>query len=662
MKNLLTLITLLLMAVFVLTACGGGETDASSVEEPPVEEPSVDEPDAEEPAAEEPAGAEPMYDMVVVSGTHQKSLGCEANWIADCEASALSFDETSGKWVETFDLTAGNYSYVIATDGGFDISFGRDGSPGKLLNMTLILAEDAPVTFTFDPATNLTEAASEGLGDYAVIEPTPEIPIEQLVVAGTIQAQLGCEEDWMPDCEITALTKDDASGNWVGTFDLEAGAYEIQLAANGSWDMAFGKDGKSGFEANISFTLDQASPVIIAFNPDTKLTEVQSEGFAPPPAAAEEGGLVIWADTLVGPGLEASVAAFEEEFGIPVTVESMGFGVVLEQFQTAAPAGEGPDIIVAPHNVLGEYVASGLLIPIDLGDKVDDFYPATIQALTYNGDLYGMPIAIDNVALVRNTESVPQAPTTWDEVVEISREIAANNDEDIETNQYGFVLMQGDGYHFLPIQTAFDGYIFGLNENGSWNPADVGLDSPGSIAAAQWMEAYLEEGLQPRGISPDQMIDWFEAGKSAMTITGPWFLNRIRESGIPFEFSDLPTEVGQPSPFLGVGGFMVSAFSKEPLLAQIFLSEFVASEAVYQSMYDVEQRVYAYTPFMDNIDDLDLAAIAHAGLNGIAMPVIPEMNAVWSAWNNALTLIHQGTETAEGAFTTAAEQIRTALE
>ena len=65
-------------------------------------------------------------------------------------------------------------------------------------------------------------------------------------------------------------------------------------------------------------------------------------------------------------------------------------------------------------------------------------------------------------------------------------------------------------------------------------------------------------------------------------------------------------------------------------------------------------------PFKITMDGIP--PIAHAGLNGVAMPVIPEMNAVWSAWNNALTLIHQGTETAEGAFTTAAEQIRTALE
>jgi maltose/maltodextrin transport system substrate-binding protein/arabinogalactan oligomer/maltooligosaccharide transport system substrate-binding protein len=311
--------------------------------------------------------------------------------------------------------------------------------------------------------------------------------------------------------------------------------------------------------------------------------------------------------------------------------------------------------------MLGEFVTGGLITPVDLGDKEADFYPATIKALTYNGELYGMPIATDNVALVRNTDLVPEAPTTWDEVLEISRELTANNDENLETNQYGFLFQPGDGYHFFPIQNAFGGYIFGQNPDGSWNPEDVGLDSPGSIASVEWLGGLLEEGLQPRGIDPTLLTDWFEAGRFGMGITGPWFLDRLRDSGIPFEFSDLPSADQPGQPFLGVGGFMVSAFSKEPLLAQIFLTEFVATEEVFAGMYEGEQRVYAYMPVMENVDDPDLAAFAQAGINGLPVPAIPEMNAVWSAWNGALRLIDQGADTPESAFSTAAEQIRAAL-
>jgi maltose/maltodextrin transport system substrate-binding protein/arabinogalactan oligomer/maltooligosaccharide transport system substrate-binding protein len=43
------------------------------------------------------------------------------------------------------------------------------------------------------------------------------------------------------------------------------------------------------------------------------------------------------------------------------------------------------------------------------------------------------------------------------------------------------------------------------------------------------------------------------------------------------------------------------------------------------------------------------------------MPAIPEMSSVWTAWGDAITLVAQGQVTAEEAFTTAGEQIRTLI-
>jgi len=481
-----------------------------------------------------------------------------------------------------------------------------------------------------------------------------------VVIAGTLQTSLGCAGDWAPDCEASALTFDDTTGLWTGTFSLEAGTYEWSVTVNGTWDVSFGVGGQSGMGTNYTTTLESAAPVTFTFDPVTKLTEVTSEGIAPP-AAAVEGALVIWADQLVGPALTELVGEFESVYDIPVTVVSMGYGDVLDRFLVAAPAGEGPDIIVGFGSFLGELVTGGLVTPVDLGDKIDDFNPAGLSALTYNNELYGMPIAIDNVAFFRNVDLVPTAPTTWDEVVEISRELTANNGDDIETNQYGFVRMQGDPYHFFPIITSFGGYVFGLNEDGSYNPEDLGIDSPESIAALEWYADFLAEGLQPANIDGETMVQWFEQGRAAMVITGPWFLNRIRESGVNFAITDLPSGEFPARPFTEAQGFMVSAFSKEPLLAQVFLTEFVATPEIMQGLYDVEQRPYAYFPLMDSIDDEALAGIAHAAINGYTTPTIPAMGSVWEAWQNAILLVEQGADTPESALKNAANQIRLAI-
>lgn len=484
---------------------------------------------------------------------------------------------------------------------------------------------------------------------------------DSVVVAGTLQSQLGCAGDWLPDCENTALTFDESSGMWIGTFDLSAGTYEYTITVNGTWDVSFGVNGASGMGTNYALSLSSDAPVTFTFDPTTKLTTVESEGIAPPPAESVEGALVIWADQLVGPGLTDLVVAFEDEYGIPVTVESMGYGEVFDRFLVAAPAGEGPDIIVGFGSFLGELVTGGLLTPVELGDKASDFSPAGLSALTYNGELYGMPIAIDNVALFYNTDLIAEPPTTWDEVLEISREMTAGNTDDIDTNQYGFIRQQGDPYHFLPLTTSFDGYVFGVNEDGSYNPEDVGIDSPGSIAALEWYADFLDEGLQPRNVDGETMINWFESGRAAMVITGPWFLNRIRESGVNFAIADLPSGEFPGRSFTEAQGFMVSSFSKEPLLAQIFLTEFVATPEIMQGLYEVEQRPYAYLPLMEMVDDDALAGIAHAALNGYTTPSIPAMGAVWEAWQNAILLVEQGADTPESALTNAANQIRSAI-
>lgn len=384
----------------------------------------------------------------------------------------------------------------------------------------------------------------------------------------------------------------------------------------------------------------------------------------PAEEAAEEEGptLTIWADDTRTPALELVAGDFEEEFGVTVVMEEVGFGDIRGLFTTAAPAGEGPDIIVGAHDWLGELVSNGLLAPLDLGDKAEEFDPLAIQAFTYDGELYGMPNATENVAFFYNTDLVPECPATWEEVLEISRELAADNTDNIDTNQYGFVRMQGDAYHFYPIQTAFGGYVFGQTEDGGYNPEDVGIDSEGTVAAAQWWNTMVEEGLQPPDVDWETMHLWFEEGKSAMTITGPWALPRIRDAGVNYAICDIPDQAEEGKPFLGSQGFMVSAFSEDPLLAQIFLTEFVATEEAMRAMYEADPRPPAYLPVRDSLEDEDIVAFSQAGADARPMPAIPEMADVWTAWENAIVLVAQQSDEPESAFQNAAEQIRTAIE
>jgi maltose-binding protein MalE len=363
--------------------------------------------------------------------------------------------------------------------------------------------------------------------------------------------------------------------------------------------------------------------------------------------------LTIWADDTRTPILQGLADDFLAEYNVALVVEDLGVVQdIRSQAIIAIPAGEGPDIFIGVHDWLGALLESGLVAPIDLGAKRDEFVESNLDAFTYtDGNLYGLPYASENLGFFYNTELVPEPPTTWAEVLEISR--ALKTEGKVE---YAIAVSTGPLYNALPIQTAFDGYIFGVDANGAWNPADVGLDSEGEIAAVTWMADAVAEGLMPNTFDYETAHSLFETGKIPFLMAGPWALDRIRASGVPYAVAPFFPDDG--APFLGVQGFMVNAFSENALLAETFLTEFVATEETMQLLYETGLRPSSFKSVLATTDDPDLKAMGEAGANAMPMPNIPEMGSVWSAADNGITLAVTGEQTPEDAMTDAANQVR----
>src|SRR4030043_1793022 len=224
--------------------------------------------------------------------------------------------------------------------------------------------------------------------------------------------------------------------------------------------------------------------------------------------------------------------------------------------------------------------------------------------------------------------------------------------------QYAFA-MAGGGYENMPVLTAFGGYIFGLDANGAWNPKDVGLDGTGMIAGVKYLADAAKEGLIPTTADYETAHSLFETGQVPFLMAGPWALDRIRASGVPYKVSTSFPDNGVP--FLGVQGFMVNAFSENVLLAQTFLSEYVATEDFRQQKYETGLRPSAFKTVLAKTDDADLKAMGEAGVNAMPMPNIPEMGSVWTAWNNGIALAASGDQTPEASMKDAAVQVRSLI-
>jgi maltose-binding protein MalE len=367
--------------------------------------------------------------------------------------------------------------------------------------------------------------------------------------------------------------------------------------------------------------------------------------------------LVIWADDTRAPIIEDLAAQVLAAYNIELVVELKAS--LRDDFQIAAPVGEGPDILFGvAHDQAGTLVANGLLAPIDLGDKASDFVPVALGACTFGGVLYCMPYATENLGFFYNTDLVPTPPTTWDEVVSVGEALMAAG-----KTTYVMAMPGGLDYNMYPLDTAFGGYIFGKDAAGGWNDQDLGLDSPGMIAAAQFLADLAAKNDIPSDFDWANNHALFETGEAAFIMAGPWALDRIRESGVKYAVADFfPTgPAGKGAPFAGTQGIYINAQSKNLLLAQTFLTEFVATEETMQKLYEAGKRPSAFIPVLDKTDDPDLKAMGTAGANAVMMPAIPAMGAVWANWGSAFALAVQGKGTPEDNMTDAALKTRNTI-
>ncbi|MCU0512000.1 MAG: extracellular solute-binding protein [Anaerolineae bacterium] len=372
--------------------------------------------------------------------------------------------------------------------------------------------------------------------------------------------------------------------------------------------------------------------------------------------AQDDQSLLIWADAERAVLLTDLAPQVEADLGITLEIQEIGLGDARDQLLVAGPVGEGPDLVIVAHDTLGLLVSNSAIVPLDFAGMEDMLFPSALNLFTYQNQVWGLPYATENVALIRNVDLVPEAPTTWQQVRTISEELQAAG------NQYGFIVHTGNTYHNFPITSAFGGYIFGRSEDGGFNVADIGLASEGGLAAAEWLSGMYRDGLMPTNVNDDVVFELFTSGDAAMFITGPWYSQRIIDTGINYAIDPIPgaeggLEVG--APFSGGQGFVISAFSEKQLLAETFLYDFLATTEFMQAIFDQGGRPPAFVD-VDTSANPNIAGFSAAGATAIPMPAIPEMGAVWAASDSALTLISQG-EDATGSMEIAVAQIAEAI-
>ena len=63
-------------------------------------------------------------------------------------------------------------------------------------------------------------------------------------------------------------------------------------------------------------------------------------------------------------------------------------------------------------------------IEVKLGDESSTVSKTAIKAMAFDGSIYGVPYSVENIALLPNTDLLPAAATTFEEVIAAGRGVA----------------------------------------------------------------------------------------------------------------------------------------------------------------------------------------------------------------------------------------------
>lgn len=356
-----------------------------------------------------------------------------------------------------------------------------------------------------------------------------------------------------------------------------------------------------------------------------------------------EGSLTVWVDADRAGVLEDVAAAFEDERGVSVELVTKDFGAIRDEFITQAPTGNGPDIIVGAHDWLGKLVQNGVVAPLELGDKASEFQDVAVTAMSYEGQTYGLPYSVENIALVRNVDIAPEAPETFDDLIAAGQAAVAEG-----AAEYPFLVgldpAAADPYHLYPLQASFGAPVFEITADGTYDPTTLALGNEGGEAFAVKLREWGQAGILNTNISGDIAREEFVAGKSGYFLTGPWNIPAISEGGINYAIDPIPTAGGETAtPFVGVQGFYVSSESENQLAANEFLVNYIGTDEVQTALYEVGGRAPALlSAFEAAQSDADVAAFGAVGAEGVPMPNVPAMDVVWSDWGSTEVAIING--------------------
>lgn len=362
--------------------------------------------------------------------------------------------------------------------------------------------------------------------------------------------------------------------------------------------------------------------------------------------------------------LKRIASDYQEQTGQKIVILKVPFATLRRKVLVAAPALQGPDLLIGPHDWLGILQTADLLSPIPdaiMSTDQDKYYPVCLNAVSYGNNHYMAPLMMDCVVMARNTELCPEQPANLDELVRLAKECEEKHDVtgfayELDDLYFSWAFLSGFGADFLEPFSKKDLDVDSIN-----------FATPESIAGANWV-ADLEQKhhIVPEGIENEIVVDLFLNKKIGMMLCGPWNLGAMRKAGVAYQLEPIPPGPKGPCrSFVGITGAMLSRYTADKKGVQEFLAHLaspevgaVLCESSGRAPTGATQAEALAKKVRDEQTLRDISLFASAAQQGTPLPNHPAMQPVWDTMKQALELITGGQSEASVELEQISERVR----
>lgn len=367
-----------------------------------------------------------------------------------------------------------------------------------------------------------------------------------------------------------------------------------------------------------------------------------------------------------------------------------------QPFLSALASDQPPDVVNLPRNLIGTYIARGVLEPLDEcleqeNISMDEFYPSAVDQVMVEGSAYGIPDFYNTRVWILDTKAFEDAgldPETidlsdWDAIAEANEKLTK-----VEGGKLTRIGIDPKLPEFLPLWA---------NANGSPMISEDGkeslLEDPG-IAEALEYSASLHEPAGGRTKFLDFRDTWDFFGEKNQYATGQlaampieeWYLNVLAEVSPDVDITVRPFETREGDPITIQDGntFAIPTASQNPQAACAFIrvmsekaswiksaevrekmraADDLPSTGVYTGNIEADKVIFNELVDLSDMPDFQKAVevVLDVQPHAVGMPPSPAAAEYEEAWVNAVNEVLEGADAAE-ALKKADEQAQQAID